>query len=338
MIWGEGKIWKVDLNGGAGLKTGPSGLVAGVQIPFTVKVEQAVNDAVRFPQKVHSDDLPVRMLRDVTTSPDGKLVAYSALGRIYVKPIPTGEPRVLTGTSGTSGTWMESDPRFSPDGQWIVFAAWNDANLGRIRAVRVDGSGARDVIAQPGHYVEPSFSPDGKQIVYRRTSPDGIRGITHAGDPGIYVVSADGTGQPSLVREAGSRPQFDHTGKRIYFRERRGEKFVLASLEVDGSDEIVHLQSDNATQIEPSPDGKYVRVRRAVARLHRVVPALGPRDRSGAERDQLPRRADLARRRLLDSLVRRRPPGPLVARARVLHARPGPDVRVPGRRRKAGRA
>ena len=305
VIWGEGKIWKVRLRParGAGGERGeaapPSERQASAMndreraggwgpasiendgfdpIPFVAKVEQAVNDAVRFPQKVHSDDLPVRMLRDVTTSPDGKLVAYSALGRIYVKPMPTGEPRLLN-----KGDWMESDPRFSPDGQWIVFAAWNDANLGRIRAVRVDGSGARDVIAQPGHYVEPSFSPDGKQIVFRRTTPDGIRGITHAGDPGIYVVSADGTGQPSLVREAGSRPQFDHTGKRIYFRERRAEKFVLASLEVDGSDEIVHLQSDNATQIEPSNDGKYVAF---AERWHAYVAAF---PRSGRPIDLAPR-------------------------------------------------
>ena len=94
--------------------------------------------------------------------------------------------------------------------------------------------------------------------MYRKVAPDGIRGITHGTEPGIYVAASDGTGEPTLVREAGADPQFDHTGKRIYFRERRGEKFVLASLEVDGSDEIVHLQSDNATQIEPSPDGKCV--------------------------------------------------------------------------------
>ena len=44
----------------------------------------------------------------------------------------------------------------------------------------------------------------------------------------------------------------------MYFRERRDEKFVLASVEVDGSDEVVHFQSDNATQIVPSPDGRWV--------------------------------------------------------------------------------
>jgi imidazolonepropionase-like amidohydrolase len=249
VVCGEGKIWKVGVNGEVG------------EIPFTARVEQTVNDAVRFPQKVHTSEFPVRMLRDVTTSPDGKVVAYSALGKIYVKEMPGGAPRPLaSGAAGlqTGPDWIESDPAFSPDGRSIVFAAWNDRDLGRIRIARMDGSDARDVVATPGHYTEPSFSPDGKQIVYRKVPPDGIRGITYGTDPGMYVAAADGTGEPTLVRDGGAEPQFDHTGKRIYFRERRGEKFVLASLEVDGSDEIVHLQSDNATQIEPSPDGKYV--------------------------------------------------------------------------------
>jgi imidazolonepropionase-like amidohydrolase/Tol biopolymer transport system component len=309
VIWGEGKIWKVRLRPtrGAGGERGeaapPSERQASAlndreraggwgpasmendgfdPIPFVARVEQRLNDAVRFPQKIDSDQFPVRMLRDAVTSPDGKLVAYSALGRIYVKSMPAGVPRPLTGGEG-SRTWLESDPSFSPDGQSIVFAAWNDRDHGRIRVVRTDGSGVRDVVSQPGHYVEPSFSPDGKQIVYRRTTPDGIRGITHAGDPGIYVVGADGTGQPSLVRDSGSRPRFDHTGRRIYFRERRAEKMVLASLELDGSDEIVHFQSENATQIEPSPDGRFVAF---AERWHAYVAAF---PRSGRAIDLGPR-------------------------------------------------
>jgi imidazolonepropionase-like amidohydrolase/Tol biopolymer transport system component len=275
VIWGEGKIWKVEV-----------AAEAGQEIPFTAKVDQTVNDALRVPQKIHSEEFPVRMLRDVTTSPDGTLVAYSALGRIYVKALPDGEPRPLTvrlkpdTTRGTPGSvrlqpdpsrgtglqarpddtdWLEADPSFSPDGRWIVYTAWNDRDLGRVRVAAVGAGGApRDIVAAPGHYTEASFSRDGKQIVYRKTTPDGIRGITHGTDPGIYVVNADGSGEPLLVRDGGSDPQFDHTGRRVYFRERRNEKFVLASIELDGSDEVVHFQSDNATQIVPSPDGTWV--------------------------------------------------------------------------------
>ena len=91
--------------------------------------------------------------------------------------------------------------------------------------------GGRDVVAAPGHYTEPSFSPDGKTIVFRHAGGDGTRGRLYGDEPGIYVVPADGSATPRLVREGGAEPQFDHTGTRIYRpRLPRSEKFVLVSV------------------------------------------------------------------------------------------------------------
>ena len=45
---------------------------------------------------VHPAEFPVRMLRDVRVSPDGKLVVYSALGHLYSRALPSGEPKRLT--------------------------------------------------------------------------------------------------------------------------------------------------------------------------------------------------------------------------------------------------
>ena len=248
VIWGEGKIWKVDATSG---KASP--------IPFTARVEQTINDALRFPQKVHPDDWPVRMLRDVRVAPDGKSVVYSALGRLYVKPLPDGQPRRLT-----KDDQLEFFPSFSRDGQWIVYVTWRDGEMGRIRVVRPDGAAGRDVVTQPGHYVEPSFSPDGQKIVFRRAGADQIRGPYFGEDAGIYVVPTAG-GEPVLVRDGGTAPEFDHTGTRIYVRETRNEKFTLFSVGIPaadnpmpGRDEIEHVRSDNATQYAPSPDGKWI--------------------------------------------------------------------------------
>ncbi len=241
VIWGEGKIWRVDVAG-----------KQGAPIPFTARVEQTLNEALRFPQQVHHDEFPVRVLRDVVTSPDGSTVAYSALGHLYAKRLQGGAPARLT-----KDDRLEFAPAFSRDGTWIAYATWSDAEKGRIRIMRSDGSQGREVVAVPGHYTKPSFSPDGQWLVYRSTAADGIRGFTHAVDPGIFIVSTKG-GEPRRVRDDAKEPQFDHTGERIYFSEVRSEKFVLASVNLSGGDEIVHLQSTNATQIVPSPDGRWV--------------------------------------------------------------------------------
>jgi Tol biopolymer transport system component len=67
LIWGEGKIWRVDV-----------ATARGTPVPFTAHVEQTVNEAVRFEQKVHTPQFQVKARRNVSVSPDGKRVTYTA--------------------------------------------------------------------------------------------------------------------------------------------------------------------------------------------------------------------------------------------------------------------
>src|SRR5262249_52300042 len=262
VIWGEGKIWRADVATGQGR-----------EIPFTAHVDQTINDAVRFPQKVFTSDLQPKVLRDVAPSPAGRRVAYGALGHISTKDLPSGEPRRLirpsastTSVAGEAPSGPSDDPQqasrpvgeagfefhpaWSADGQSIVFTTWSDQDLGRVRVVRADGSGGRDVVTRPGHYTEAAFSPDGRTIVFRNAGADYIRGNLYGDHPGIYVVPADGSAVPRLVREGGSDPHFDHTGKRIYVTDQNGPKTVLVSVGLGDADaalaakdEIVHFQS-----------------------------------------------------------------------------------------------
>lgn len=241
VIWGRGGLWRVDL-----------AAKSASRIPFRAKVDQTVNEPLRFSREVAPDRFPVRMLRHVKVSPDGRAVVFSALGHLYIRALPGGEPRRLTEDAA-----HEAWPAFSPDGKSIAYVTWDDGAKGRLKVIGVDGQGVRDVVATPGHYASPSFSPDGTTIVYRAAGPDSGRAITHATDPGVYVVPAAG-GTPKKVTDGGQEPMFDRAGTRIFLRDRRGDQAVLRSVTLDGADEIVHVQSDNAIQIVPSPDNKWV--------------------------------------------------------------------------------
>ncbi len=242
VIWAQGKIWKVDATSGDA-----------TEIPFTAHVDQTIYEAVRYQQEVAPADFDVKMLRQVTTSPDGRFVVYSALGSLYIKEMPNGAPRRLT-----RDDVLEFAPAFSSDSRFIAYGTWSDAAKGRIRVMRNDGTSGRDVVNSMGHYTTPSFSPDGTMLVYSSVGGDFNRGITHGENRGVFVVPVDGSAESKRVRRSGTEPAFDHTGERIYVNDFADGKRRLVSLDLDGTDEVVHFESENATQIVPSPDGKWV--------------------------------------------------------------------------------
>ena len=257
VIWAQGKIWLVDVNMGTA-----------EIIPFTARVDQTIHQALRFQQDVAPGSFEVKMLRDVTTSARSRFVAYTALGKLYLMELPFGSPRRLTREDR-----IEFAPAFSQDEQWVVYATWTDADKGRIRVIRADGSGARDLVTAPGHYSAPSFSPDGQWVTYRSESGDAVRGPTHGENPGVFIVPFDGSEEPRRIRRSGSQPLFDPTGSRIFVNDFGDGGRRLVSVDLAGTDEIVHFESENATEIVPSPDGRWV----AFTERYRAYVAAFPR-------------------------------------------------------------
>jgi len=209
---------------------------------------------------------PVRMLRWVSVSPDGKRAAYQALGYVYVKDLPDGAPRRLTRQTDH----FEYFPSWSRDSKSIVYSTWNDETLGSIRIAGVEkaGGASRVVTDKPGHYLDPVLSPDGTRVVYRKDTGGYLRSDAWSAEPGLYGISAAGGGKPFLITEDGASPRFGKANDRVFFVKTEGgadqiapAKRILASIKLDGSDAHEHYLSELATEFEISPDGQWLAFR-----------------------------------------------------------------------------
>jgi imidazolonepropionase-like amidohydrolase/Tol biopolymer transport system component len=235
-------------------------------IPFHVKSTRSVTPALRFPVTVAPDRFDTRMLRWAEVSPGGDRVVYQALGHLWIKDLPNGTPRRLT----RQNDHFEYFPSFSRDGRSIVYTTWDDRELGRVRVAPAGGGEGRLVIDRPGHYLEPVFTPDGRQIVYRRGEGGFLRSPLFSSDPGVYRVPAAG-GEPTLITKDGEAPHFGAASDRLFLLRQADDKRQLVSVDLDGSDERTHLQSEWASELRVSPDSRWVAF---IERFHVYVAPL----------------------------------------------------------------
>jgi Tol biopolymer transport system component/imidazolonepropionase-like amidohydrolase len=242
VIWAKGKLWNIDTKSGKAM-----------EIPFRVNVKQTITDAVRFSQDVAPSQFDVKMIRWVSVSPDQKSVVYAALGKLWIRSLPNGAPVRLTKDESN----LELYPSFSPDGRWIVYTTWNDLEMGAIRKIQLNGKGQTTLSRSKGTFVEPSFSRDGKKVVYRKTGGDELRGYLFGREQGIYWINADG-GSGSLITEEGSNPLFNSAGDRVFLFSREDDKNALISVGLKGEERRAHLTSENAQEIVPSPNEDWV--------------------------------------------------------------------------------
>lgn len=243
VFWAAGGLHRVDV-----------ATAAVSPIPFHLRDTRKVLRALRSPQSVDSERFPVRMLRWVQVSPAGDRVLYQALGKIWLRDLPAGTPRRLT----ADDAHFELYPSFSRDGRSVVYIAWDDRELASIRIASVAAGSSRTVTTKPGHYVEPTFSPDGQTIVYRASTGGDLTSPHWSFDTGLYALPAVG-GEAKKLTSDGFGAHFGAASDRVYFVT-LGEKNArkLKSIALTGAEEREHAGSEFATELRVSPDGKWL--------------------------------------------------------------------------------
>jgi Tol biopolymer transport system component len=189
-------------------------------------------------------------------SPDGKRIALidgifppgrSALA--VMNADGTGHKRIWTGrTDLFSLSW-------APSGDLLAFARGGYFRGPKtpidIATVRPDGSDLKTLITDGSNAGWPSFSPDGKQVVFRSG---------RGGSKNLYIARRDGRGVRRLTAGdwTDTMCHWSPTGEWIVFASNRDGDFHLWLIKPDGSGLRKLLGGARHNHPHFSPDGKWV--------------------------------------------------------------------------------
>lgn len=251
-FWAKGKINKLDIE---------SKKV--VEIPFNVEVVQKIRRAIKHEQNPAPDQFEAKMIRHAETSPDGKILLFSAVGYIWKKELPNGVPTRLSQQTES----FEFEPRFSPDGKQVAFVTWNDEKTGALQLLNLKSNKSIALVQGRGIYRSPSFSADGKKIIFAKEAGNDHQGFHFMHEAGIWQIDLNGTGLEKLLDKA-EQPFYSQNGDRVFYQ--RGNEFFAYHLKT--KKEVKMITSAYATRYTPSPDHKWI----AFTYLHKVYVAAWP--------------------------------------------------------------
>ncbi len=263
----KGKIVRLDVATGAL-----------ADVPFTAPVEQSVAPRVAWQEKVDMGPVKARILRWTSQSADGRWIAFDALGRVWLQEIAGGKavgtPRRLT-KDDPSLPRREYAPAFSPDGKWIAYVSWSDAEGGHVwKAPAAPGSSPVRLTKSAGHYANPAWSPKGDKIAVVRGSGLEFRGRQPEDEEFFEAGVLDAAGGDpvpvlliKLAQVMKFHPQvfWNADGTRLYYRDpvepkkpTDDPKNDLVSVRLDGTDRRHLLRFPAVDDLVPSPDGQWV--------------------------------------------------------------------------------
>jgi Tol biopolymer transport system component len=226
-----GEIWRVPVDKSAATK-----------IPFEAEVKLEMGPEVRFAWRVDTAAaFTAKQVRDISPSPDGSKLAFSALDKVYVVSLPNGTPeRVSKADIGEFG------PVWSRDGKSLAWVTWNDAQGGGITKATLDArrGWTTQTIASGALFTDLAWSPAGDRIVAVRAA---AREMQEAGGAFFGPAAADlvwfpaAGGAPTVIMPSSgmSAPHFTTVNDRIHAYSGRDG---LVSFRWDGTDIKTHVK------------------------------------------------------------------------------------------------
>lgn len=201
-------------------------------IPFAASVALDIGRSTRVAQKLDDGPVTVRVLQSPAPSPDNRGVAFTALGKLYTRPLMQGGiARPVPGVEA-----MAFQPSWSPDGRTIAYVTWTASEGGQVWTIPADGGRPRRLTQVPAMYSEPQFSPDGRSIaVLRANHLDRLEvndELSQNRQTDILMLPADGGPGRLVTSSLGIRALQFGTADRLRFTAPEG----TSSIGINGED------------------------------------------------------------------------------------------------------
>jgi Tol biopolymer transport system component len=228
--------------------------------------------------------------------PDGQSIVFELLGDLYRLPISGGKAERIT-----EGMAFDSQPRVSPDGEWIAFISDRDGN-DNLWISKIDGTGPRKLSSEKRNEIlSPRWTPDSQYvIVSKREGRDVKLHMYHVmGGSGTAIGAGESAKRPSsgLGPPGGSSggtrlgATMSPDGRFLYFAEGasgRGiystmsRRWQIARMDMRSGDvDVLTRAEGNGIRPVVSPDGKLL----AYGTRHETQTGLRVRDlETGADR------------------------------------------------------
>ena len=246
-------------------------------VPFSAHVHRTLSEMAYANRRVSDEPFEAKAIRWHSASPDGKVLAFQAVGHVWLMDLPGGTPRRLT--PADFGQY-EYSPAWSRDGKWLAFTTWDEKQGGHLWKAGPSGGAPQKLTTTSGEYINPSWSPDGSEIVLARGGGATLRGRAWANNTWYDVVRVPSSGGEAkfvirvdrpfselfelIARRQLLEPSFG-PDRRIYYAEVAPLKAegaiwqtLLVSVQPDGGDRRVHFTFPAVDQVAVSPDGKWL--------------------------------------------------------------------------------